>query len=133
MAPARSTFGAVSFGNSSTPRYRGGEAAGLIPIDPESLAIDGEKLAAKAVEHEGEKKPSTSPAASAYDGLVRNADGTYTAVETYTGAEVKSGTAALSPSQRAFDGAVDSGQPATATLDGRPIQITRTVLVRVRP
>ena len=107
MAPARSTFGAVSFGNSSTPRYRGGEAAGLIPIDPESLAIDGEKLAAKAVEHEGEKKPSTSPAASAYDGLVRNAD--------------------------AFDGAVDSGQPATATLDGRPIQITRTVLVRVRP
>ena len=97
MAPARSTFGAVSFGNSSTPRYRGGEAAGLIPIDPESLAIDGEKLAAKAVEHEGEKKPSTSPAASAYDGLVRNADGTYTAVETYTGAEVKSGTAASVP------------------------------------
>jgi hypothetical protein len=180
------TFGAVSFGNSSTPRYRGGEDAGLIPIDPESLAIDGEKLVAKGVEHEGEKeaehvasgvgvdrgdgrdvhgkftgqggygaggeergleqyaKDTGQPVIATkvratvpglgnryYDGLVRNPDGTYTAVETYTGVEVKSGTATLSPSQRAFDGAVDSGQPATATLDGRPIQITRTVLVRV--
>jgi hypothetical protein len=65
-----------------------------------------------------------------YDGLTRNADGTYTAIEakpgaeTYTGIEVKSGTAGLSAHQRAFDGAVDSGQVATATLDGRLIHIT---------
>ena len=50
------TFGAVSFGNSSTPRYKGGEAAGMIPIDPDSLAVDAEKLGAKVVEHEGEKE-----------------------------------------------------------------------------
>ena len=49
------SLGTVSFGNSNTARYRGGEDAGLLPVDPESLGIDGERLAAKAVEHEGEK------------------------------------------------------------------------------
>lgn len=61
-----------------------------------------------------------------YDGLVQNADGTY------TGIEVKSGTASLSASQRAFDEAVNGGQAARAMLNGRPIDITRTELVRVR-
>ncbi len=60
-----------------------------------------------------------------YDGLSSNADGTY------EGIEVKSGSASLSPSQRAFDGAVDGGTPATAMLNGQPIQITSTELVRV--
>ncbi len=65
MAPARSTFGAVSFGSSSTPRHRGGEAAGLIPIDPESLAIDGEKLApnehstVQSIQDSPRRRPST--------------------------------------------------------------------------
>ena len=78
-------------------RRRARIGAVLIPIDAESLAIDVEKLEAKAVEHDGEKKPSTSTAASAYEGLVRNADRTYTAVESYTGVEVKSGTALSVP------------------------------------
>ena len=61
-----------------------------------------------------------------YDGLVQNADGTY------TGIEVKSGSASLSASQRAFDEAVSGGQTARAMLNGRPVHITATDLVRVR-
>jgi hypothetical protein len=60
-----------------------------------------------------------------YDGLVQNADGTY------TGIEVKSGSASLSASQRAFDNAVNGGAVARATLNGQPIEITSTELVRV--
>jgi hypothetical protein len=61
-----------------------------------------------------------------YDGLSPNGDGTY------EGVEVKSGSASLSASQRAFDAQVDSGGPATATLNGQQIEITSTRLVRVR-
>jgi hypothetical protein len=60
-----------------------------------------------------------------YDGLVHNPDGTY------TGIEVKSGSATRTPGQRVFDEAVDNGAIARATLNGQPIQITSTVLVRV--
>lgn len=60
-----------------------------------------------------------------YDGLVRNADGTY------IGIEVKSGSASLSASQRVFDSAVNEGAVARATLDGQPITITSTDLVHV--
>ena len=60
-----------------------------------------------------------------YDGLSPNADGTY------EGIEVKSGSASLSPGQRAFDAAVNGGAPATATLNGQQIQITSVELVRV--
>lgn len=45
------TLGAVSFGNPNTGRYRGGELAALIPIDPEAIAldtVDGAKVAAPA-------------------------------------------------------------------------------------
>jgi hypothetical protein len=49
------SFGAVSFGNSSTPRYRGGEAAGLIPLNPDSIIVDGERGIAKVAESEGAK------------------------------------------------------------------------------
>lgn len=61
-----------------------------------------------------------------YDGLVRNADGTY------TGIEVKSGSASLSAGQRSFDSAVNGGTVAYATLDGQLIEITSNELVRVR-
>ena len=49
----------------------------------------------------------------------------------YEGIEVKSGNASRSGSQRAFDDAVGSGVPATAMLEGKPIQITSTYLQRV--
>lgn len=63
-----------------------------------------------------------------YDGLVENPDGTY------TGIEVKSGSAIARYSgsqQQVFDQAVDSGTPATARLNGRTIKITATYLVKV--
>jgi hypothetical protein len=41
------TLGAVSFGNSGTKRYTGGEDAAMIPIDPDSLLIDGDRVAAR--------------------------------------------------------------------------------------
>jgi hypothetical protein len=66
-----------------------------------------------------------------YDGLSPNGDGTYTAIETYTGVEVKSGTAGLSAHQQEFDAAVNSGRPATANLNGREIKITETRVIKV--
>jgi len=55
-----------------------------------------------------------------YDGLAKKPDGTY------EGIEVKSGSAWLSCHQREFDGRVDSGEVATANLNGRRIRITST-------
>lgn len=37
------TFGAVSFGDPLTSRYKGGQLAAFIPIDPESLVLDGDR------------------------------------------------------------------------------------------
>jgi hypothetical protein len=53
-----------------------------------------------------------------YDGLVKEADGTY------LGLEVKSGNASVTKSQRRFDNQVLAGTPATATLNGQRITIT---------
>jgi len=61
-----------------------------------------------------------------YDGLFANGDGSY------VGVEVKSGSARLNASQRAFDGPVGRGGIATATLDGMPITINSTYLVNVQ-
>jgi hypothetical protein len=49
------SFGAVSFGDPNSPRYKGGEAAGLIPWNPDSLLVDGERGVAKVVGDEGSK------------------------------------------------------------------------------
>jgi uncharacterized protein YukE len=57
-----------------------------------------------------------------YDGLIENADGTYTA------AEIKSGGAGRTPEQRQFDDAVNSGTPAEATLNGKKITIVNVIL-----
>lgn len=56
-----------------------------------------------------------------YDGLVENTDGTF------TGIEVKSGTASRTAGQAAFDDQVLSGTPATAILDGMLIRITNVI------
>ena len=58
-----------------------------------------------------------------YDGLVEDANGTY------TGLEVKSGSASVTKGQRAFDKQVLAGSPATAHLIGRQITITDVVLL----
>ncbi|AMM20266.1 hypothetical protein AX769_08945 [Frondihabitans sp. PAMC 28766] len=65
-----------------------------------------------------------------YDGLVKNADGTY------TGVEVKSGSALAKYNsknnvQRLFDEAVNRGTVAHATLNGEPIHITAVRVVEV--
>lgn len=41
------TLGAVSFGNPHTARYRGGEDAAMIPVDPDSLVVDSDRLGSK--------------------------------------------------------------------------------------
>ncbi|WAC90195.1 hypothetical protein [Mycobacterium sp. Aquia_213] len=44
----------------------------------------------------------------------------------YTGIEVKSGTASLSPNQRVFDGQVSPQNPAKGTLNGQPVEVIGT-------
>jgi guanyl-specific ribonuclease Sa len=51
------TFGALSFGNPNTARYRGGELAAMIPADPDALVVDrvdGGRDAAKLAEDLGD-------------------------------------------------------------------------------
>lgn len=60
-----------------------------------------------------------------YDGLIRNDDGTY------TGIEVKGGTGSRDAAQRGFDSTVSPERPATATLNGKTIQIVRVILKEV--
>lgn len=43
------SLGLVSFGNPNTARYRGGEDAAMIPIDPDSLVVDADRTAVTAV------------------------------------------------------------------------------------
>lgn len=61
-----------------------------------------------------------------YDGLYKNPDGTY------TGIEVKGGTGTRDASQRGFDNTVSPERPATATLNGEKISITRVILKEVQ-
>ncbi|MFG6502499.1 WXG100 family type VII secretion target [Microbacterium sp. P05] len=60
-----------------------------------------------------------------FDGLIKNEDGTYTAVE------VKSGSAVKDQNQRTFDDIVNGGTPATATVNGEKIRIVEVILREV--
>lgn len=60
-----------------------------------------------------------------YDGLYQNADGTY------TGVEVKSGSATRDAAQQGFDDSVSRSNPATANLNGEAIQIVQVILKEV--
>lgn len=60
-----------------------------------------------------------------FDGLYRNADGTYTAIE------VKSGGGTQNAAQRGFDSTLSVERPATAMLNGEKIQIVRVILKEV--
>uniref|UniRef100_A0A942SYE7 Uncharacterized protein n=1 Tax=Neobacillus citreus TaxID=2833578 RepID=A0A942SYE7_9BACI len=60
-----------------------------------------------------------------YDGLAMKPDGTY------VGIEVESGTASRNADQRAFDGAVSHSNPATATRNGKIINITEVIEQKV--
>jgi hypothetical protein len=57
------TFGALSFGNPNTARYRGGELAAMIPADPDALVVDrvdGGRDAAKLAEDLGDDGGETA-------------------------------------------------------------------------
>lgn len=72
------------------------------------------------------RHPSTGDQIRYYDGLFENADGTW------TGVEVKSGTASRNPEQRLFDGAVSVEAPAIANLPNvGQISIVQVILERV--
>lgn len=56
------TFGALRFGNPDTARYRGGELAAGIPVDPEAVAIDVEDGGRLVEDGEREASSGASPA-----------------------------------------------------------------------
>lgn len=65
-----------------------------------------------------------------FDGLIKNADGTY------TGVEVKSGSGvdrylANSKNQFAFDSSLSATAPAVGTINGQSIKVVASRLVRV--
>ncbi|WP_101845529.1 WXG100 family type VII secretion target [Zhihengliuella sp. ISTPL4] len=67
-----------------------------------------------------------------YDGLERNSDGTYTAIEVKSGESARSSYNSAGSTQRQFDDSVNAGIPAHGKLDGDPIVITH-VEVRYVP
>jgi hypothetical protein len=76
---------------------------------------------------EGYRQPGATGDQNRYfDGLIRNPDGTY------TGVEIKGGTGTRDAAQRGFDTTVSVERPATATLNGEKIQITRVILETVK-
>lgn len=98
-------------------------------VDRESIGLD------QVAEREGvdiirdqvaARHATTGDQIRYYDGLFRNRDGSY------TGIEVKSGSASRNPAQRLFDGAVSVETPAVANLpDVGRINIVQVVLERV--
>lgn len=72
------------------------------------------------------RSDATSDQHRYYDGLYKNPDGTY------TGIEVKGGTGSRDAAQRGFDSTVSLDRPATATLNGEKISITRVILKEVQ-
>ncbi len=116
--------GGSAAGRDALGRFTG---AGGYGADAEATGLSDYELATGQTVIRNQVRASLSEGGSGrfYDGLVRNADGTY------TGIEVKSGSASLNASQRAFDSAVNGGGVARATLNGQSIEITSTDLVRV--
>jgi len=72
------------------------------------------------------KPGATSDQPRYYDGFYKNPDGTY------TGIEVKGGAGSRGAAQEGFDGTVSPERPATATLNGEKIQITKVLLKEVK-
>lgn len=80
----------------------------------------------------GREAIGTQVRATLPDGSIRYYDGLSVGVDgMYQGIEVKSGSASLTASQRAFDAQVNGGVSATAILNGTQISISSTYLVRV--
>ncbi|WP_091227266.1 hypothetical protein [Microbacterium sp. 3J1] len=67
-----------------------------------------------------------------YDGIERNNDGTYTAIEVKSGPSARPDYNSAGSTQRQFDDSVNAGTPAHGKLDGDPVVITH-VEVRYVP
>lgn len=93
--------------------------------DRRSVEVIHDKVRA-TIDGYRDKPDATSDQHRYYDGLYENADGTY------TGIEVKGGTGSRDAAQKGFDSTVSPERPATATLNGKTIQITRVVLETVK-
>lgn len=97
--------------------------------DREQTGLDNvsERLGVDVVrEQVASRHPSTGDQRRFYDGLFQNADGTW------TGIEVKSGSAGRDAAQRLFDGAVSVETPAIANLPNvGQISIVKVILERV--
>lgn len=74
----------------------------------------------------GHNRPGTDvPQVRRFDGLFRNTDGTW------TGVEIKSGSATRNPAQQGFDDAISGDNPAYAVLNGERIRIVDVILQEV--
>ncbi|MFF1539699.1 putative T7SS-secreted protein [Microbacterium sp. NPDC058269] len=123
------------------PIHGGRNALGQYNGDGQRPWVDTEKIGLDQVEErlgvdvirdkvraiiEGFRQPGASTDQHRYfDGLYRNADGTYTAIE------VKSGGGTQNAAQRGFDSTLSVERPATAMLNGEKIQIVRVILKEV--
>ena len=97
-------------------------------VDKEKLGLDevAEDRGVDVVRAKVQAKvEGGNPNGRYYDGLYKNPDGTYSAIE------VKSGTAARDANQELFDSIVNNGTPARATLNGQSITITKVILKEV--
>lgn len=71
----------------------------------------------------GHNRPGTDvPQVRRFDGLFRNTDGTW------TGVEIKSGSATRNPAQQGFGNAISGDNPAYAVLNGERIRIVDVIL-----
>ncbi|WP_350350192.1 hypothetical protein ABS642_11675 [Microbacterium sp. A8/3-1] len=123
-------------GDAPAPRNDGRDDRGRFVGDGNRPWVDREQIGLDNVANrEGvdvirdqvaSRHPSTGDQIRYYDGLFANADGTY------TGIEVKSGSASRNPAQTLFDGAVSVETPAIANLPNvGQISIVQVILERV--
>lgn len=114
-------------GRDDRGRFVGGENRPW--VDREQIGLDNvaDRLGVDVVRDQvASRHPSTGDQIRFYDGLFQNADGSW------TGIEVKSGSASRNPAQNLFDGAVSVETPAIAQLPNvGPIRIVEVILERV--
>lgn len=114
--PNRDERGRYTDGNSSPGKDK--EQQGLDEFEEET----GEQVIRQQVKATVD---GGNPNGRYFDGLYKNPDGTYTAIE------VKSGTASKDANQRVFDDIVNGGTPATARVNGETVRIVEVVLKEV--
>ncbi|MGM7667928.1 hypothetical protein [Microbacterium sp. A93] len=123
-------------GNPGSGRNDGRDERGRFVGDGNRPWVDREKIGLDNVADDlgvdiirdqvASRHPSTGEQVRFFDGLFENPDGTY------TGVEIKSGSAGRSPAQNLFDGAVSVETPAIAHLpDVGQIDIIKVILRNV--